>query len=191
MQFSFRLPVATHILLCIERFKDEYKTTSTFLASSVNVNPVIIRKTLGQLKAAGLVEVAAGVGGAKLTKSPEDITLWDVFQAVEEDEDLFHFQENPNPACPVGRNIHGVLGDRLEEVRQHMLADFKKVTLADLLESIKAKEAAAVARLPQNQPRLCQLLYVYAGQAEREGRLPHLSHGEFCLPFAERPLWRL
>ena len=57
MQFSFRLPVATHILLCIERFKDEYKTTSTFLASSVNVNPVIIRKTLGQLKAAGLVEV--------------------------------------------------------------------------------------------------------------------------------------
>ena len=141
MQFSFRLPVATHILLCIERFKNEYKTTSTFLASSVNVNPVIIRKTLGQLKAAGLVEVAAGVGGAKLTKSPEDITLWDVFQAVEEDEDLFHFQENPNPKCPVGRNIHGVLGDRLEEVRQHMLADFKKVTLADLLASIVAKEA--------------------------------------------------
>ena len=136
MQFSFRLPVATHILLCIERFKDEYKTTSTFLASSVNVNPVI------KLKAAGLVEVAAGVGGAKLTKSPEDITLWDVFRAVEEDEDLFHFQENPNPKCPVGRNIHGVLGDRLEEVRQHMLADFKKVTLADLLESIATKEAA-------------------------------------------------
>lgn len=47
MQFSFRLPVATHILLCIERFKDEYKTTSTFLAGSVNVNPVIVRKTLG------------------------------------------------------------------------------------------------------------------------------------------------
>lgn len=115
--------------------------TSIFLAGSVNVNPVIIRKTLGQLKAAGLVEVAAGVGGAKLTKSPQDITLWDVFQAVEEDEDLFHFQENPNPACPVGRNIHGVLGDRLEEVRQHMLDDFKKVTIADLLDSIAAKEA--------------------------------------------------
>ena len=142
MQFSFRLPVATHVLLCIERFKDEYKTTSTFLASSVNVNPVIIRKILGQLKAAGLVEVAAGVGGAQLTKSPADITLWDVFCAVEEDEDLFHFQEKPNPACPVGRNIHGVLGDRLEEVRQHMLSDFKQVTLADLLAAITAKEMA-------------------------------------------------
>ena len=65
----------------------------------------------------------------------------DGFRAVEEDEDLFHFQENPNPACPVGRNIHGVLGERLEDVRQHMLADFKKVTLADLLESIAVKEA--------------------------------------------------
>ncbi|WP_255449293.1 Rrf2 family transcriptional regulator [Selenomonas caprae] len=65
----------------------------------------------------------------------------DVFRAVEEDEDLFHFQENHNPACPIGRIIHGVLGDRLEEVRQHMLADFKKVTLADLLESIAMKEA--------------------------------------------------
>lgn len=41
----------------------------------------------------------------------------------------------------MGRNIHGVLGERLEDVRQHMLADFKKVTLADLLDSIAVKEA--------------------------------------------------
>ena len=140
MQFSFRLPVATHILLCIERFQGEFKTTSTFLAGSVNVNPVIIRKTLGQLKAAGLVEVAAGVGGAKLTKSPKDITLWDVFRAVEEDEDLFHFQENPNPNCPVGKNIHKRLGDRLEKVKNHMLEDLAKVTLADLLRDIEENE---------------------------------------------------
>ncbi|MBR3456662.1 MAG: Rrf2 family transcriptional regulator [Selenomonadaceae bacterium] len=140
MQFSFRLPVATHILLCIERFQGEFKTTSTFLAGSVNVNPVIIRKTLGQLKAAGLVEVAAGVGGAKLTKSPKDITLWDVFRAVEEDEDLFHFQENPNPNCPVGKNIHKILGDRLEKVKNHMLEDLAKVTLADLLRDIDENE---------------------------------------------------
>lgn len=140
MQFSFRLPVATHILLCIERFQGEFKTTSTFLAGSVNVNPVIIRKTLGQLKAAGLVEVAAGVGGAKLTKSPKDITLWDVFRAVEEDEDLFHFQENPNPNCPVGKNIHKILGDRLEKVKNHMLEDLAKVTLADLLRDIEENE---------------------------------------------------
>lgn len=140
MQFSVRLPVATHILLCIEHFQGKIKTTSDFLAGSVNVHPVIIRKTLGQLKAAGLVEVAAGVGGARLTKDPKDITLLDVFRAVEEDEDLFHFQEKPNPQCPIGRNIHGILGKRLELIKQHMLADLAKVTLADLLGEIEEKE---------------------------------------------------
>ncbi|MBQ7477504.1 MAG: Rrf2 family transcriptional regulator [Selenomonadaceae bacterium] len=139
MQFSVRMPVATHILLCIAMFQGEYKTTSNFLAGSVNVHPVIIRKTLGQLKAAGLVEVAAGVGGARLTKASKDITLLDVFRAVEEDEDLFHFQENPNPKCPVGRNIHAVLGARLEQAKQHMMEDLAKVTLADLLGEIAEK----------------------------------------------------
>ncbi len=138
MQFSVRLPIATHILLCIEKFKDEYKTTSAFLAGSVNVNPVIIRKTLGQLKAAGLVEVAAGVGGARLARAAEEITLLDVFRAVEEDEDLFRFQENPNPNCPVGRKIHPVLGAKLSEVKEHMLTDLVKITLADLLREINA-----------------------------------------------------
>ena len=140
MQFSFRMPVAVHIMLCIAKFDGVFKTTSTFLASSVNVNPVIIRKTLGQLKAAGLVEVAAGVGGAKLTKAPQNITLQDVFQAVEEDEDLFHIQDNPNPQCPVGRNIHQVLGSRLSMVKDHMLNDFAKITLADLLGDIQDAE---------------------------------------------------
>lgn len=140
MQFSFRMPVAVHIMLCIAKFDGVFKTTSTFLASSVNVNPVIIRKTFGQLKAAGLVDVAAGVGGAKLTKAPQDITLQDLFQAVEEDEDLFHIQDNPNPQCPVGRNIHRVLGSRLSMVKSHMLDDFSRITLADLLEDIPDNE---------------------------------------------------
>ena len=140
MQFSFRMPVAVQILLCIAKFDGVFKTTSTFLASSVNVNPVIIRKTLGQLKSAGLVEVAAGVGGAKLVKSPQEITLQEVFQAVEEDVDLFHIQESPNPQCPVGRNIQQVLGSRLSVVKNNMLADFAKVTLADLLADIDRAE---------------------------------------------------
>ena len=43
MQFSSRLTIATHILLCIEIFKDDYKITSNFLAGSIHVNPVIVR----------------------------------------------------------------------------------------------------------------------------------------------------
>ena len=138
MQFSSRLTIAVHTLLCLEVFRGQYKTTSEFLAGSVNVNPVIIRNTLGKLKKAGLITVEPGVGGAALAKSPEEITLLDIFNAVEEDEDLFHFHEHPNPQCPVGRNVHAVLDNRLDAVRASMMDSLRAVTLRDLLEDTRA-----------------------------------------------------
>lgn len=138
MQFSSRLPVAVHILLAIVEFTDKEKTTSAFLAGSVNVNPVIIRNTLGQLKAAGLVTVKAGEGGAFLAKKAKDITLMDVFRAVEKKEDLFHFHENPNPDCPVGKNVHAVLDNRLASIQEVMLDKMKSITLQDLIDDMDA-----------------------------------------------------
>ena len=133
MQFSSRLPIAVHILLAIVEFEGKEKTTSAFLAGSVNVNPVIIRNTLGQLKAAGLVAVKAGEGGASLAKEPEDITLVDIFDAVEKEEALFHFHENPNPKCPVGKNVHAVLDNKLFAIREAMREKMKSITLQDLI----------------------------------------------------------
>jgi len=133
MQFSSRLPVAVHILLAIVEFEGKEKTTSTFLAGSVNVNPVIIRNTLGQLKTAGLVTVKAGEGGASLAKDPKDITLMDIFNAVEKKEALFHFHENPNPECPVGKNVHAVLDCRLAAIQETMQRQMKSITLQDLI----------------------------------------------------------
>lgn len=71
----------------------------------MNVNPVVIRRILKQLKNAGIVTVARGSGGAWIAKSTEEITLLDLYKAVEcvEDGQLFHFHENPNPLCPVGK----------------------------------------------------------------------------------------
>ena len=136
MQFSSRLPVAVHILLAIVEFEGKEKTTSAFLAGSVNVNPVIIRNTLGQLKAAGLVTVKAGEGGASLAKEPKDITLLDVFDAVEKEEALFHFHENPNPECPVGKNVHAVLDNKLFAIREVMREKMKSITLQDLIDDM-------------------------------------------------------
>jgi len=144
MRFSSRLPVATHILLCIALLGGEHKTTSTFLAGSVGVNPVIVRNVLGQLKAAGIVVVEPGVGGASLAREPEEITLLDVFCAVEEHESLFRFHDNPNPACPVGRNVHAVLGESLAAVDDAMEARLAATTLRDLMDATTAREAAAV-----------------------------------------------
>lgn len=136
MQFSSRLPVAVHILLAIVEFEGKEKTTSTFLAGSVNVNPVIIRNTLGQLKAAGLVMVKAGECGASLAKEPKDITLLDIFDAVEKEEALFHFHENPNPECPVGKNVHAVLDNKLFAIQEVMREKMKSVTLQDLIDDL-------------------------------------------------------
>lgn len=135
MQISSRFTLAVHIFACIDVFKDDYKVTSDFLAGSTNVNPVIVRKILGQLKAAGLVNVARGSGGASIPKPLNEISFLDIYNAVEciENGELFHFHEHPNPDCPVGRNIHGILDDRLIQVQRAMEAELSSITLEDIL----------------------------------------------------------
>ena len=134
MQISSRFTLAVHIFTCIDIFQQDYKITSDFLAGSTNVNPVIIRKLLSQLKAAGLVNVARGSGGASIARPLEQITFLDVYRAVAcvENDQLFHFHENPNPNCPVGRNIHAILDDKLEQVQAAMERELDSITLADV-----------------------------------------------------------
>ena len=58
----------------------------------------------------------------------------DIYRAVEckPDEELFHFHENPNQRCPVGRNIHHVLDDKLARVQEAMEKELASITLADV-----------------------------------------------------------
>ena len=139
MQIPSRFTLAVHILTCIDTFKDEYKVTSDFLARSTNVNPVIVRKILGQLKAAGIVEVARGSGGAAITKPLDKITFLDIYRAVEcvDNGELFHFHENPSSECPVGRNIHKILDSKLERVQKAMEAELQSITLLDVKKDTK------------------------------------------------------
>ncbi len=138
MQISSRFTIAIHVLTCMDYFKEE-RITSDFLAGSVQTNPVIIRKIMEQLKAAGMIEIRRGRGGASLSKSLQEITLYDVFHAVEslEDQTLFHFHENPNTACPVGRNIHAGLDDKLESIQQAMEDRMKQISVGDVAEDAK------------------------------------------------------
>lgn len=134
MQISSRFTIAIHIFACIDTFEKDYKITSDFLAASTNVNPVIIRKILSQLKAAGLVTVARGTGGTSIAKPLNEITFFDIYHAVEcvENGELFHFHENPNTNCPVGRNIHLILDDKLKRVQEAMEHELAAFTLEDV-----------------------------------------------------------
>ena len=139
MQISSRFTIAIHMLACMEAFKGEYKVTSEFLASSINVNPVIIRRILSQLRDAGIVEVRRGTGGAAPAKPLQEITLLDVYRAVDcvEEKARFHFHENPNMSCPVGRNIHNILDDKLLRAQEAMEWELQAVTLADLMADLE------------------------------------------------------
>lgn len=137
MKFSTRLPIAVHILLCLDVLGDKNKFTSNVLAGSVGVNPVVVRNVLGKLKAAGLVAVEPGVGGASLTKDPAEITLLDILNAVEDDVSVFHMHEHPSPECPIGRNVHAVLGTELDAAEQAMLDRLASITLTDLADKTR------------------------------------------------------
>ena len=136
MQISSRFTIAVHILTCINYFNEE-RITSDFLAGSIGVNPVIVRQVILKLKAANLVKVLRGHEGIILAKSLNEISLYDVFEAVESIKGkLFRFHENPNPDCPVGKNIHNALDKTLDEIQNTLIEKMKSITMKEIYEKI-------------------------------------------------------
>ena len=135
MQITSKFTVAVHILTCIDIFDGQMRVTSDFLSGSTGVNAVIVRNVLGQLREAGIVETRQGSGGAHLAKALDEITLYDIYKAVDcvDDEGLFHFHENPNAECPVGRNIHKAMDGRLEAAQAALENELKSTTLAQVV----------------------------------------------------------
>lgn len=141
MSISSRFAVGIHILALIEINKGGV-STSEFLAGSVNTNPALIRKIVGMLKNAGLVKVRPGVAGTELAKDLSDITLFDVYKAVNvvQEKELFSIHENPNPDCPVGRNIQNTIGPLFEIAQTALEKALGSVTVEDVVKDIMEKE---------------------------------------------------
>lgn len=107
---SSRVAVAVHVLAYLAWKRDE-PSTSERIAESVNTNPVVVRRIVGALRNAGMVSAQPGVGGgAVLERDPSEITLLDVYRAVEDGESLFKVHpQQPSKRCSVGANIQEVL----------------------------------------------------------------------------------
>lgn len=136
MQISSRFTMAVHVLTCIEVLKDDMPLNSETIAGSVGVNPVIVRNLFTKLKKAGLIVVQrGGNGGVSIAKPAEEITLLDIYRAVNsvQDDELFHFHENPNANCPVGRNIHHVMDGRLKDIQDTMEQEMASMHLSDVI----------------------------------------------------------
>ena len=140
MKISSRFSVAVHILSILSIEKDNL-CTSEWIAGSVNTNPVVIRRVTGMLKRAGLVNVNSGSGGSYLLKSIENITLLDIYKAVEvvEEGKLFQIHEEPNAKCPIGANIQSVLEIILFRAQDAMEDVLKNVTMKDIVGNLLKK----------------------------------------------------
>ncbi|MFP3833494.1 Rrf2 family transcriptional regulator [Chryseobacterium sp. SIMBA_028] len=113
-----RFATAVHIMTLLAKSPQEW-LTSEWIAGSINVNAVIVRKEISVLREAGMIISRQGkVGGTQLAKSAEVITISEIYRAVKNTEVLGKKNQNPNPACSVGKEINTHLNTLFEETDQ-------------------------------------------------------------------------
>ncbi|MGR6914296.1 Rrf2 family transcriptional regulator [[Actinomadura] parvosata] len=141
MSANSRLTIAAHALAWIGLYQrhGHEVATSEQIAASASTNPVVIRRLLGDLRRAGLVESRRGVGaGWSLARDLESMTLLDVYEAVEPGPLFALHRATPDPGCVVGHGIQPAMQriyDGIEETLRHELA---RVTLKDVLQDVLA-----------------------------------------------------
>jgi Rrf2 family protein len=137
-----RLTFAIHALAWLEfaRRSGQGVLTSAEVAASIRTNAVVVRRCLGDLRRAGIVEVRRGSGsGWRLRRPAAKITLLEVYDAVGVDSLFGLHQNEPNLRCPVGRGIRPALSDVYREVEGHARRALARTSVADVLrETLRA-----------------------------------------------------
>ncbi|MCB1379521.1 MAG: Rrf2 family transcriptional regulator [Alphaproteobacteria bacterium] len=137
MLSSSRFVVAIHALSVLARYAGKGPVCSAMVAQSVHTNPVVIRRLMGELERAKLVRAVAGrAGGFELDRKADDITLADVYFAVE-DENVFRMHKaDPNSPCPVAAQLGAVLNGPLRAAECALHTSLAKTTLRDVSTAI-------------------------------------------------------
>lgn len=125
-----RFATSLHILSLMAHSDGEL-LSSDWIAQSMNINPVIVRKEMINLRNAGLVVTREGKnGGSTLAKPAHKISLSDIYKAIKPDAVLGKQLDMPNPDCPIGRQINGRLDQLFDEVEASLLQKLDKKNLA-------------------------------------------------------------
>ncbi len=148
MKVSARFSDAIHILSFVYIYKNKIELNSANIAGSVELSPVMVRRLMSTLKKAGLLTTKSGAApDPHLARPANQITLLDIYLAVQKKKPLFEIDYDTNPSCIVGGNIQKTLTYYYQEAENAALAKLNQVTLADVIGTIlvhqKEKEAAA------------------------------------------------
>ena len=138
MQTSSRLSTATHMMILIYTIGNRCKLTSEGMAHSIQVNPVMVRRLMSALKEAQLITVTPGRGGILAVRPADQVTLWDLYAAVEApvEESVFGFHDCSRSKCPVAQNMHAVLDKHLTAAQDAMRNQLQQVTMAELCQDM-------------------------------------------------------
>lgn len=124
-----RLSVSIHILTLLAKADDEW-LSSDYIAGSININPVLVRKELANLSNHKLVKSREGKnGGSRLGRPAREIYLSEVYQAVQQQDLLVKSKNKPSPYCPVGRQINKHLTELYNDAEKALLCQLGKKTL--------------------------------------------------------------
>jgi DNA-binding IscR family transcriptional regulator len=125
-----RLAISLHILTLLEKAKEEL-LSSDYIAGSININPVMVRKELSNLRNHGFVGTKEGKnGGSYLAKSAHNILLSDVYLSVRQNNLLGNSKNTPNPHCPVGKQINTHLNNLYEATEAALIKELSGKSLA-------------------------------------------------------------
>lgn len=145
MQISTKCSIAVHCLIFIFEAGEDVKVTSNLLAQSTGSNPVVIRNILSALKKAGIITVARGTGGAQLCKDPSEITLYQIYCALEPDglSTLIGIHPCDGRPCPVAQNIRKVLQKPYHAIEASIQQTMEGITLQSMLDDFEQLVSAA------------------------------------------------
>jgi len=133
MAVNTQFSIAVHLLAGLACRGDQ-RTTSANLAASVNTSPSFVRRVLARLSRAGLVETATGKAGACwLAKDAKDISLLDIYQAVDAPKAFSIHSYNEQKTCPVSCRIKAALSRALGKTQKAMEASLDGITLAQIV----------------------------------------------------------
>ena len=128
---SGKFAITLHILTLLSKFPDEY-LSSDFLAGSMNLHPVLVRKEIANLKKNNIVESREGKnGGTKLLIPAKDITLDTIFKLTFEKVTLGFSKKDPNPNCPVGKKINQNLQSLYDDINDKISSKLNSISLMD------------------------------------------------------------
>ena len=137
MAANSQFSLAVHVLSMLAGSKDE-NLKSDYLACSVNTNAVVIRRLLGQLNQAKLVTSQTGAnGGSRLLRSPNEISLAEIYKAISCGEVFALRAKSPSKDCPIGKNIEAVLGCLQREIDKGIEEKLSRYTLQNVFEMVE------------------------------------------------------